>query len=423
MHVKATRIGILTILLVATLPSGCASCAGPLIDTAQQAVDDAVSAIDRGIDALDVNSAAWQTVLQDISSQLTDDLQSTIRVEVTELLNRSVAAAGAEFRCDLDFIGVRVRQALIRLRARLLHQPIPPVEPALCAVVPGAIDMALEPNRRTKLEFFGYDFDTTPIKVTLHNTDGTVDVSDDLDRTTHYHMTLNLGANGVPLSNKSNRITLEWEGKVISSIAVIQPETPVCRERIEQYVRNTFLSFTPPHTRGDREYKGHGPQVWATARWFHDDLHVWLSLWMKAEETKSDWTTAEGTREEVYYTAPPGWRIEAVLGSLISSAHYIDTNHREDHIGGGPSGPVSEFVFRGDREGDDAGLYTGVDVYFNPMSVQLVETTNCVSADTLERMRVNELIAPSTLERLQPGVEETLRARPSVIIDEDETDR
>ena len=30
-----------------------------------------------------------------------------IRVEVTELLNRSVAAAGAEFRCDLDFIGVR----------------------------------------------------------------------------------------------------------------------------------------------------------------------------------------------------------------------------------------------------------------------------------------------------------------------------
>src|SRR5690606_17636602 len=126
------------------------------------------------------------------------------------------------------FIGVRVRQALIRLRARLLHQPIPPVEPALCAVVPGAIDMALEPNRRTKLEFFGYDFDTTPIKVTLHNTDGTVDVSDDLDRTTHYHMTLNLGANGVPLSSKSNRITLEWEGKVISSIAVIQPETPVC---------------------------------------------------------------------------------------------------------------------------------------------------------------------------------------------------
>jgi hypothetical protein len=351
-------------------------------------------------------------VLQDTSSQLVADAQSTVRNEVANLLNRSVAAAGTEFRCDIDFIGVRVRQALIRIRARLLGKTVPPVEPALCQVVPPAIDMSLDPSRRNKLEFFGYDFDTTPITVKLHNDGGTVDVSDKLDRLTHYHMTLNLGANGVPLSSTSNRITLEWQQTQISSVAIIQPATPICRERKETYTRNTYLSFTPPHTRGDREFSGNGPKVWATARWTHDNAQVRLRLWMKAEETKSDWTTAEGERVETYYTAPSGWRIESVVSGLQSSAYYVDTDHNDDRVGGGPSGPVREFVFRGDRRGDDAGIYTGVDVYFNPLTVKLVEVANCVSSQSLRMLRAAELLAPVTLERLRPELE---RLRPEVI--------
>jgi hypothetical protein len=174
----------------------------------------------------------------------------------------------------------------------------------------------------------------------------------------------------------------------------------VCREDTQVYERNTYLSFTPPHTRGDREYKGHGPQVWATAQWTHDETRVMVRLWMKAEETQSDWTTAEGTRDETYYTAPPGWRIESVLGGMESSAHYVDTNHNEDRVGGGPSGPVREFVFRGDRSGDDAGIHTGVDVYFNPLTVKLVEVADCVSARSLKLLELHDLVAPATMKRL-----------------------
>jgi hypothetical protein len=367
----------------------------------QETGQDAVAALDRAIDALERNSAAWQSVLQNTTKELAGEAQSTIRNEVADVLNRSVAAAGTEFRCDLDFIGTRVRQALIRIRARLLGQTIPPVEPALCQVVPAAIDMGLDPSRRNKLEFFGYDFDTSPITVTLHDQSGnTIDVTNSLDRLTHYHMTLNLGLNGVPLTSTSNRITLEWQGKQISSVAIIQPATPVCREQTEVYARDTYLSFTPPHTRGDREYKGHGPQVWANAQWTHDDFNVILRLWMKAEETQSDWTTAEGERYETYYVAPPGWRIESLSGGMDSSAHYTDTDHEEDRLGGGPSGPIREFVFRGDRSGDDAGIHTGVDVYFNPLTVNLVEVGDCVSTRSLKMLRSVDLLAPATLERL-----------------------
>jgi len=260
----------------------------------------------------------------------------------------------------------------------------------------------LDANRRNKLEFFGYDFDTTPIKVTLQDKSRALDVSSNLDRLTHYHMTLNLGANGVPVSKASNRVTLEWQNKLISSIAVIQPATPVCREKTETYTRNTYLSFTPPHTRGDKEYDGHGPEVWATARWVNDGTHINLRLWMKAKETRSDWTTAEGVRVESYYTAPSGWRIESIEGNVESSAHYVDSDHNDDRQGGGPNGPVKEFKFRGDHKGDDAGSYTGVDVYFNPLVVKLVEVANCAPESAVKSLQLKGLIAPGTTKRLQP---------------------
>jgi hypothetical protein len=373
-----------------------------LTDKVTDIAGDTVAALDNAIDALDRNSASWQTVLQDTTKQLTADAQSTVRNEVSDLLNRSVAATGTELRCNTDFIGSRVRQALVRIRARLMHQSIPPVEPALCHVVPAAVDMALDASRRNKLEFFGYDFDTTPIKVTLQEKSRTLDVSSSLDRPTHYHMTLNLGANGVPVSSASNRLTLEWEGRSISSIPVIQPVTPVCREKTETYSRSTYLTFNPPHTRGDREYSGNGPEVWATARWINDGTRVSVRLWMKAKETRSDWTTAEGERTEAFYTAPPGWRIDSIVGDMESSAHYVDTDHSDDRQGAGPNGPVKEFVFRGDRRGDDAGEHTGVDVSFNPLVVKLVEVANCAPASAVKSLERRDLIAPTTIKRLQP---------------------
>lgn len=396
---------LILVPLMSILLSGCGigDKIDNLTDKVSDVAGDTVASLNSAIDTLERNSSSWQSVLQDTTKQLTKDAQSTVRNEVSDLLNRSVAATGTELRCDADFIGARVRQALVRIRARLLNQPIPPVEPALCHVVPPAVDMALDPSRRNKLEFFGYDFDTTPIKVSLQDQSRTLDVSTSLDRPTHYHMTLNLGANGVPVSAASNRLTLEWQQRLISSIAVIQPATPVCEEKLDTYARDVGLTYNPPHTRGDKEYSAHGPEVWATARWIMDATSVSVRLWMKAKETRSDWTTAEGVLVKPYYTAPPGWRIESVVGGDVeSSAHYIDVDHNDDRQGSGPNGPVKEFNFRGDHKGDDAGSYTGADVTFNPLVVKLVKVANCAPASAVKTLQVKGLIAPATVNRLQP---------------------
>jgi len=383
-----------------------------LANTTSDIAGDTVATIDDAIDALDRNSASWQTVLQDVTKQLTADTQSTIRNEISDLLNRSVAASGTELRCDLDFIGTRVRQALVRIRAHLLDEPETPVEPALCHVVPAAVDMALDASRRNKVEVFGYDFDTTPIKVKLYDKSRAVDVSKHLHVLTHYHMTLNLGGNGVPLTNASNRLTLEWNNDQISSIAVIQPATPVCKEKIESIAPSAGITFTPPHKAGDKDFIGFGPEIWANAEWIKEDKQVKFKLWMKALQTKSDpnipfvkskpKTKAEGTHIVSYYKAPSGWRIESIESDTKSSAHYVDTDHNEDRQGTGPNGPVKEFVFRGDRKGEDSGSYTGVDVRFNPLIIKLVQEENCAPASAVKFLQDRGQLSPATIKRLNP---------------------
>jgi hypothetical protein len=118
------------------------------------------------------------------------------------------------------------------------------------------------------------------------------------------------------------------------------------------------LTFTPPHTRGDKEFDGHGPRVVVDASIEHDGQAVYFVVRMIAEETKADWTTASGMTRSLMYAAPVGQRITGIAGEtnwpgLVS---YYDSNHDVDMFTT-PLGPVSVF---GDHRGDDAGGYTKV---------------------------------------------------------------
>ena len=130
-HLSQTHTGVCKslrwlVIFVPIMISGCSI--GDKIDKATDKVSDiagdTVATLDSAIDALDRNSSSWQTILQDTTNQLTTEAQSTVRNEISDLLNRSVAATGTELRCNADFIGARVRQALVRIRARLLHQAV-----------------------------------------------------------------------------------------------------------------------------------------------------------------------------------------------------------------------------------------------------------------------------------------------------------
>jgi len=353
-----------------------------------------LSSLDNAIGELNASQANYQEILQNLINELPSEVQSTVTNEVSNLLTRTVAAAGSEFRCDIDFLRIRVQQCLIRIKAKFLNQSLPPIEPQLCSVVPLAIDMNLEPSRRNKIEFYGYDFDITNIQVFLENNNNKIDVSDKLDVPTHYHMTLNLGSNGVPISQLSKRIILRWNNKDISTIAIIQPNPVICESSTYQF-QPTSISYMPPLTRGDEEFAGHGPEIYALVSLkIENKRNLVANVYMRAKETKSDWTTAEGNKKFVLYTANSDKIIESIIGPNFASYSYIDNNHNMDEFPG--SGPIRRFRFMGDGKGNDVGYHTRVEIDFNNIKLQLKDANDCISTYMLKSLQIQKPEAMST---------------------------
>jgi hypothetical protein len=298
----------------------------------------------------------------------------------------------------VDFFRIRVQQALQRIKAKFLNQTLPPYEPQFCDVVPLAIDMNLPAERRPKLEFYGYDFDMAKIQVVLVDGANQTDVSDKLDQPTHYHMTLNLGSNGVPLSTNSSRIILRWNNRDISSVAVIQKAPVICETSFFQFQPDP-ISYMPPHTRGDKEFDGNGPNVFSNVNLINQGTQLIARIYMKAVETSSDWTTAEGTKDFVIYTADPGKRIEAVVTAGNASYSYTDNNHDMDEFPG--TGPVRKYSFMGDGGGDDVGFHTRVEIDFTNIRVQLKETGDCISSTTIRLLELQKAISPALMNKVK----------------------
>ena len=130
-------------------------------------------------------------------------------------------------------------------------------------------------------------------------------------------------------------------------------------------------TFLPPLTRGDNEFKGHGPKINAKFRVYvsGDRKQVLAKIYMKAEEwdtsedeEKSDFTTAEGWSKAfpLHNVTERGWEIvwfrrPGVFGPTREVAEtygYIDDDEEVDDFSG--TRAVEMWYFTGDVQGDDA---------------------------------------------------------------------
>jgi len=127
--------------------------------------------------------------------------------------------------------------------------------------------------------------------------------------------------------------------------------------------------FIPQHVNGDQDFHGNGPQVNVTARIeIRNTREIWATIWMRARETKSNWTEAEGSTNFMLYRNDKP--ILAILSDTFSSLNYLDTNHRRDEFNLSINDLVSKFECVGDTRGNEAGSRTGVTVHFNPIVIQ-----------------------------------------------------
>ena len=75
---------------------------------------------------------------------------------------------------------------------------------------------------------------------------------------------------------------------------------------------------------GDREFGGHGPEIWAWIKLkIVDKKYIDAQVYMHARETTSDWSETDGTWTKRIYTAPAGFQISAILSGNYSEVHYV----------------------------------------------------------------------------------------------------
>lgn len=375
-------LGTMGALLAAVLLTGCIGV---------EAGAETRTLINKAVGDITNQSADWRQVLERTINDLPKDVQSTVRNELNSLLQRGIAAAGAEGRCDIDFIGDRVLQGLIRIRAGLLGQESPVREPKLCSADPTLIPMAefeADPSRFPSINLYGYDFDVQPDMQVLLTENGVVtDVTRDrngvkhLNLQGHYRMVLNLGPNGVRLTRQSQKISVVWDGKPLAEIPVNQsrPRCVVRSHPIDgigtSVVRARLLA-------GDPEFGTNQPHVDAGVRLMNQGTHVDAEVWIDAVEARNGDTHGSGRSVFTIYSPPDGWKVHRIVTPDSDSiGYYHDTDWEMDPFVRAGAGPVALFRVWGDTHGwdvePDREDGTRVEADFRRVTIEEIQTKDC----------------------------------------------
>ena len=255
--------------------------------------------------------------------------------------------------------------------------------------------MNLPADKRKKIEFFGYDFDITEIQVMIFNGSTQINVSDKLKITDHYHMILDLVSDSVSITSSSTRIVLRWNNRDMWAVQIIQPEPDIC---YTYNVNEQFndISYVPPLVKGDREFNGNGPDVYANVRLINGGNRLIARVYMHAKEILGDSTTAKGFKEYALYTTEPGKIIQSIITDSYCEKSYTDETVYVDEFFG--YGPVRIWTFTGDTRGGDVERGTEVKISFNKIGLVLKKTGNCVTRSTISKLKSQNAISPELLK-------------------------
>ena len=99
----------------------------------------------------------------------------------------------------------------------------------------------------------------------------------------------------------------------------------ISTDTITQFQPVTIGPYCPKKLLGgDREFGGHGPEIWAWIRLrVVNETYIYADVYMHARETTSDWSETEGNWSLGIYQAPSGFKIKEILSGTYSEVHYI----------------------------------------------------------------------------------------------------
>jgi len=447
------NLGILTVLIL--FLTGCG-----FFNRINNSVDNAVQVLDRASNELNANAGNFTSIIQEAIDKISD---SDVKNQLQDALDNAIVTASTEVRCDIKFTGDYLKKQLKIIKARLTHKPVPASAPFVCNVLPtSSIDMNRPPNNRNQVSITGYflNEDFSKYKLWLYSTgtfgpagpaglpgapgapaaQGSVgatgnigapktgatlsktNVTKYLSLSTDFKLIINLGNSGIRLNEKSNKLQLLWDGKLVTEILVIQPVKEPCNLR-EKTLRNLpKMSLVPKHKahgstpKGNKEFSGNGPCVTGSTQIYtqNNGRELWAWSFVQMWECKDnfdnfnyDYTYGSIERKIKLTTVDSGWYIKTIKDANTDNLRYIDeSSFRNDNISG--SGPVANYFIIGDTSGDDLGS-SRVDITFKPIDVTLEKLGDCIRNPNKKPApkKVTLSAEPVKLEAEKSGTEPT----------------
>jgi hypothetical protein len=384
-NVRRAALSVLALLLIAV--------AAPACEVPIGITDQTAHILQHAIDDLGSLSASWQNTLVTVESQLTQDVQQTIKNDITIAIQRAEGETTVNIMCIADFVRTRIRMMLIDLKSLVLKSgpglDVPAnllYHPTLCSYSPDSVDpQAVQLNKYNTVLFYGYDFLDAGFRVFLDDNNGNAtDVTGNpnapnLTIGTNYEMVLNLGSNGVQLTPTTKDIRLVYQDPTLGPVdfmrlGVIQSWIPPCVVMTEQLSQLGATSVSGAHVAngGDSDYSGHGPQVNATIYVHIQGGGLWALAGFNASETQSDWTKSAGSKGWFQLYAPPsGTEVVQLVGDPTTAFSYVHAGNPPDDENVGGASPIKRLEFSSFEGRDGADTNQMNVVWQNPLTVRL----------------------------------------------------
>ena len=370
--------------------------ASDALDVVTNIGNDANQTLDQAINDLNGNAANYADIMQEAINKIDNQEIKNQLENALDAANHIVASSGTEIRCSIQFTADYLIKRLNSIKASILGTPIPEVEPEICNVTPSVIDMNRPVNQRNSIAITGYFMNENfrAYQLYLYNLNGSSqNKTSSLSVSSDFKLIINLGNNGITLSDQSQKLVLKWKTFVLTEIPIIQAEPEPCNIRDRTLNNLPSLVVYPDHEicpwnnkKGDLEFNGNGPcttghvslftrnagrELWARAR---------VLMWECPDDItkyKHDYTYGSKTKEIKLRTVDHGWKIKSINVSTFDQFQDIDKHpDRTYSLAGG--GPVLNYLINGDFYGDDLGK-SRVEISFKTIRVTLEEIGACIS--------------------------------------------
>jgi hypothetical protein len=322
--------------------------------------------LDEAVRSLGSPSAEYRRVLTAAIAELGADAGGAATAELRAFLDRA-PEIGADFQCNAEFVRRRARKAVVRLREQLAGGPPRPIEPEVCYATPAALDFTRASTGETTVDIYGFDLDTVELQLALVNTDGFVDVTTALRRSSHYHLVADIRPGMVPLSAAARSLAVFWGHVIRFSVPIVQASTHLCPSVIETVPQGLSAAYARS----------------LNARAFSGEATIDVSLEYSSNKLEAiicvvtDDTSISGCTTAFLYTTDSDSEIEAVLGPARGQIHL--TGRERGAVKGPNSGPVQQWFRPGDPGRGPELDETSVAARFD--QIQLVSTRDeaCIS--------------------------------------------